>query len=211
MTDTASVQDLHNHWWWRPGWREGRTFYTWHLTLAAQPDVRRLVAHYQAALADVTGLDPIPAQWLHVTMQGLGFTDEVPQADAHAIAHAASELLADIPTPTLVFDRPVIRPEAIAFTPQPASAVHTIRTRIRQAIAQVWGADHVPENPDGYQPHLSLAYVNTPGPATAVRSALDTTTTTPATATITTASLITLERTGHLYRWQPFTTAELKR
>jgi hypothetical protein len=51
----------------------------------------------------VPGLDLVPTEGLHITMQGLGFTDEITKADAHAIAEAARPLLADVPAPTLVF------------------------------------------------------------------------------------------------------------
>lgn len=212
MTDQPeSVHNLRNHWWWRPGWREGRTFYTWHLTFATQPELHRLVTDYQTALADVPGLDLIPAKWLHITMQGLGFTDEITDTDAYTITEATGQLLADLPAPTLAFHQPVIRPEAIAFTPRPADAVRLIRARIRDAIGHVWRPDNIPENPDGYEPHLSIAYVNTPGLATTVRKALDAVSPEPANATITTASLIKLERTGHLYHWTCFAVLHLGR
>jgi hypothetical protein len=31
-----------DHWWWRPGWKHGRRFHTWHLTFDDAADVRRL-------------------------------------------------------------------------------------------------------------------------------------------------------------------------
>ncbi|MGB6162478.1 MAG: 2'-5' RNA ligase family protein [Pseudonocardiaceae bacterium] len=205
MTNQAeSIHNLRNHWWWRPGWHEGRTFYTWHLTFANQPTVHRLTTAYQGALADVPGLDLIPTEWLHITMQGLGFTDEITKADAHTIAEAVRPLLADIPAPTLVFHRPTLRSEAIALTPRPADAIRLIRARIRDAIGHVWNPNNIPETADGYEPHLSLAYVNTPISAATLRKALDTISPEPTNATLTTASLITLERTGHLYHWTPF-------
>jgi hypothetical protein len=80
---------MREHWWWRPGWRIGRCMYTWHVTFAAQPRLRDLVTVYQDALAPLPGLDPIPMQWLHLTMQGIGFTDEVSSQDIAASRHVA--------------------------------------------------------------------------------------------------------------------------
>ncbi|MCP2168040.1 2'-5' RNA ligase family protein [Goodfellowiella coeruleoviolacea] len=205
------AQELRDHWWWRPGWKPGRHFYTWHLTFAGEPALHALITTYQNALRHLPGLDLIPHDWLHLTMQGVGFVDEVSKSDAHAIAEAAQARLAALPAPTLTFDKPSIRPEAIALPPQPAEPVHHIRTAIRAAIADVWGPDRVPEQADGYQPHLSLAYVRTDGPATPVRDALSAVTPDPVQVTIHTASLIRLERANRLYRWQEFTTAALTR
>ncbi|MGH3777668.1 MAG: hypothetical protein ACRDRR_18385 [Pseudonocardiaceae bacterium] len=41
MTETA--QFMRDHWWW-PGWRVGRSSYTWHVTFDDQPAVHRLAA-----------------------------------------------------------------------------------------------------------------------------------------------------------------------
>lgn len=45
-----SAGSMRNHWWWRPGWRSGRSFYTWHITFADQPEARRLHAAYGPTL-----------------------------------------------------------------------------------------------------------------------------------------------------------------
>lgn len=42
MTET-----VHDHWWWRPGWRLGRSFYASHITFTDQPEAARLVASYR--------------------------------------------------------------------------------------------------------------------------------------------------------------------
>jgi 2'-5' RNA ligase len=114
MTGDPSRTQLRNHWWWRPGWNADRRFYTWHLTFDGQRQLHQLVASYQDALSTVAGLDLIPLEWLHLTMQGVGFTDEVSPDDAHAIAEAAAAKLAALPPVELTFQRPVIWPEANA-------------------------------------------------------------------------------------------------
>src|SRR5687767_5412913 len=90
------ADQLVNHWFWRPGWRPGRRFYTWHLTFEDQDDVHSLVMEYQSALRNVVGLDFVPPQWLHITMQGVGFVDEVSNTDIAAIADAACSHLAKL-------------------------------------------------------------------------------------------------------------------
>ncbi|MGB6163316.1 MAG: hypothetical protein WCF33_10685 [Pseudonocardiaceae bacterium] len=80
-----TVQAMRDHWWWRPGWRVGRSFYTWHMTFDDQPAAHQLAADYAHMLKDLSTLDLIPVRWLHLTMQGIGFTDEVDRADVDAI------------------------------------------------------------------------------------------------------------------------------
>jgi 2'-5' RNA ligase len=208
-----SVEEVRDHWWWRPGWRVGRRFYTWHLTFAGQTELHALVAAYQAQLAKLPGLDLVPPEWLHLTMQGLGFTDEISEQDVHAIAEVARQRLAQLPPARLSFHRATIRPsgEAIALPPEPADAVRDIRNCIRDAIADVWEANNVPEPAEGFQPHVSIAYVNAPGLAAPVYAALNRTNAEPATVAIAHATLIILDRDLHMYQWTDLRRVGLQR
>ena len=98
---SGDAERMRDHWWWRPGWRPGRRMYTWHFTFDGQTALHELVDAYQERLAGLPGLDPIPRQWLHLTTQGIGFTDEVPDADIEAIIEASRERLADVPRATV--------------------------------------------------------------------------------------------------------------
>jgi len=208
-TPPTHADAMRDHWWWRPGWRPGRQFYTWHLTFTGQQQLYDLVDAYQQALRPLPGLDLIPHQWLHLTMQGVGFTDEVTEADARRIADAASIRLAAIPVPDLAFHRPVIFPEALVLPPAPAEPVHAIRTAIRAGIADVWG--HVPERAEGFRAHLSLAYSNAASPAAPIAAALDQVRPAPVTVTVQEASLIILNRDQRMYQWQTYASAPLGR
>src|SRR5215211_568573 len=66
---------MRDHWWWRPGWSQGRSFYTWHITFDGQPGMQQLADFYAPMLANLPMLDAVPVKWLHLTMQGIGFTD----------------------------------------------------------------------------------------------------------------------------------------
>jgi len=96
MNDTAGhALTVRDHWWWRPGWRIGRRFYTFHVIFDADEvwgadELRLLMSEYRQSLAGMAGLDLIPDEWLHLTVQGVGFTDEVGAADIDAILGAAS-------------------------------------------------------------------------------------------------------------------------
>jgi hypothetical protein len=56
----------------------------------------------RARLAGLPGLDLVPGQWLHLTTQGVGFTDEVSDTDLTAITSAARTRLAAVEPPCIV-------------------------------------------------------------------------------------------------------------
>lgn len=209
MPPTHATQ-LRNHWYWRPGWNANRRFYTWHLTFEGQHQLHDLVTAYQQALRDVPGLDLIPLEWLHLTIQGVGFTDEVHPNQARAIAEEASRLLAQLPPVELTFHQPLIRSEALALTPLPAPVIVTVRDTIRRSIAAVWGVGGVPETGNRFDPHLSFAYVNTDCPADATLQALTSVNQEPVHVAVKEASFIILNRDERLYRWRTFARASFK-
>ncbi|WP_274912521.1 2'-5' RNA ligase family protein [Streptomyces sp. WZ-12] len=191
-----------NHWWWRPGWNVGRRFYTWHLTFADQPDVHRYVGAHRDALAHLPGLDPIPNRWLHLTMQGLGFTDDVDERDVQAVVDAARPRLAALPPLHLTLSQVLVSPEAVVIPAHPAHDVAAVRRALRAAIAEVWPT--VPEAEDDFRPHVSVAYSNTDAPAQPVSQAMSSVTAPPATAPIATADLIVLHRDRQMYEWETY-------
>lgn len=195
-----------DHWWWRPGWQPGSRFFTWHLTFQDAPQVYDLASRYRTALANLPGLDLVPDRWLHLTMQGLGFVDDVSEKDARAIVEAAAARLAAVRSFDLELDQPTITPEAIRWdlvSPDPASVRHAIRA----AIGDVW--PKVPEAPDSFSAHVTIAYSSSNGPTSPVSEALATIPSSPALARITQADLIILNRDHHMYEWETFAAVSL--
>jgi 2'-5' RNA ligase len=197
------ADQLTDHWWWRPGWQIGTRFYAWHInTFEDAAPLHRLAAGYQAELSRVPGLDMIPQQWLHLTMQGVGFVEDVTAAQVDDLLQAAKSRLSKLEPLKVRFHRPVIRPEAIALPPNPFAPVQEIRHTVRAAIADVFGADSVPDSADNYQPHISLAYVSTPQPASVTLDAINRVTIDPADLTISAVSLIEMHRDNRMYEWR---------
>lgn len=187
-----------NHWWWRPDWRPGRAFYTWHLTFDGQAEVHRLADAYRHALAPAEGLDLIPDRWLHLTMQGIGFVGEVPEKTVEDIVAAAERRLAALHSFGISLHAPIVDPEAILVPVQPAESVRHLRTVIRAAIGDV-----LPEVPEGddFTPHVSIAYSNAEGPAAPYAAAIADADVAPAKALITHAQLIRINRDHQMYEW----------
>ncbi len=205
----VDADEVHDHWWWRPGWEVGQRGYAWHLTFAGQTELHRLAMDYQAALAALPQVDPVPVEWLHLTMQGMGFTSDVSESEHHQLVEAVRPRLAAISAPTLTFSRSVLLPEAVALIPEPAEPVHAIRGAIRAGVAAVWGEDRVPDPDQGFRAHLSVGYVNAPGPAEPILTAMHSVSSAPAIVPIRAASLIELHRDHRVYQWQVVTEVPL--
>jgi 2'-5' RNA ligase len=182
----------------RSGWKPGRRIYTWHFTVDGQPAVHELAAAYQERLADLPGLDLIPARWLHLTTQGVGFTDEVSEAEVTAILDASTGRLEGFAPQRVTLGPARVTPEAILLDVTPAEGLAAIRRELRAATTDVLGAARLGES-DEWTPHVSVAYSNSTGPqAPYVAAVADGGT---AETVITTVELIVLGRDQHLYEW----------
>ena len=56
----ADAPELTDHWWWRPRWQVGTRYYSWHVLLDGQPELRAYAARYQEALRPFGALDLVP-------------------------------------------------------------------------------------------------------------------------------------------------------
>ncbi|WP_075743794.1 MULTISPECIES: 2'-5' RNA ligase family protein [Actinoalloteichus] len=196
-----------DHWWWRPGWRVGRSFWTWHVTFAAQPGVQALVDAYAPCFDGLGGLDPVPVEWLHLTMQGLGFTDEVEHTDVDAIVLAARRRFAEVAPFAVTVGPAGLDPETVHLPVRPAEPLIETRSVLRSAINDVW--DHVPERADGWRPHVTLAYSNVSGPAEPIADRLAAHGAHIAEVTVSALSLIELNRDHRQYEWTDVATVGL--
>ena len=205
-TNADKVKD---HWYWRPGWHVGVRFYTWHITFNDQPEVIALASGYRNALKQQSMLDVVPHQWLHLTMQGIGFVDQVDTAEVDAIVDHARRRCANLAAMDLRIGRPHVDPESIQIAVEPAGPVQKLRREIRSAIGDVWGTGRIPEPAEPYSPHMSLAYINSAGPAAPLVDAIDATPFLSADSRISACQLIILNRDNGMYVWEPYATVEL--
>ncbi|WP_234373729.1 2'-5' RNA ligase family protein [Streptomyces scabiei] len=205
---TTQPETMRNHWWWRPGWRVGRRFYTRHLSFEGQDDVHRLATEYRSALAPLGDiLTPIPDQWLHLTMQGIGFVGETKEQHVNSIVEETHTRLAVVPAFDLRIGPEVLDPEAVLLHVHPDSPVRAVRSAIREAIGD--GLGDVPEKAEGFTPHVSVAYSAGDAPAQPIAQILDDLNLTPAQARISSAGLIVIHRDNQMYEWEPFAKVSL--
>ena len=193
--------ELRNHWWWRPGWRAGRRFYTWHYTFGGEYDLHELVAVYQRALKQFSNLDLIPAKWLHLTVQGLGFVEDFDADEVNFVQQAVDAQMQQMGRIDVTFRNLVVRPEAIALPPEPIEPLRVARNAIRRGIAETLGPDKVSELGDEFQPHVSVAYVNRASDPAPVIAALDSIKPEPVKVALAGPRLIELRRDNRMYEW----------
>ena len=194
---------MRNHWWWRPGMRPGRRVDAFYLTLGHLPAARDLAAAAnRQRLAGLPGLDLVPDEWLHLTMQEVGFSDEVTGTDLAAIIGAARDGLAALAPVTVTIGPPTVVGEGIICLVTPAGALGPARDAVRAAISAARGPDRVPDPAEWsrWSPHVSLAYANADGPADAFEAALDGFTDV-ATVTVGAVDLVRFGRDRQMYEW----------
>ncbi|MBM0274798.1 2'-5' RNA ligase family protein [Micromonospora tarensis] len=202
-----NLPELTNHWYWRPGWRADRQFYTWHLTFEHQPDLHHLASHIQSELA-LAELDLVPINALHLTMQGVGFTDDVSVQDLRRIVAEARQRCAELQPLRLMLGPVDPDEEGIGLLVQPWNQVEQLRAAIREAIGAVW--QDVPEAAEDFRPHVTIAYSGTSAPAGPIRDRLTGLRhQPPVEVTVHQATLIALRRENRTYRWTTVATAPL--
>lgn len=84
-----------------------------------------------------------------------------------------------------------------------------LRSALREAIAQVWGSAAVPDNAEGFRPHVSLAYSNAAGPSDTLAARLAAHPPSSAEITVDHVSLIDLNRDQRAYEWTNVAPANL--
>jgi 2'-5' RNA ligase len=189
--------------WWRPGWRPGRRMYAWHVTFLDQPAVQDLAARARAVLRDVPRLELVPGPWLHLTVQDVGFSDEVSGDDLAAITAGARSRLAAVPAAAVTIGPARALDEGIGGDAHPAAALSPARDAVRAAIGDVWGPWRVPGQADWW-PHVSLAYASAGGQLALAADEYE-----AAAITVTEIQLILLSRDGYRYEWETLATVKL--
>lgn len=156
MTD-----EVRDHWYWRPGWRQGRSFYTWHVVFPYAPALSTLRDKYEPLLASMPELTPVPARWLHLTLQGVGFADKVSRAELDSLVSAARRRLRSVEPFGVTIGPAIVDVESLQLPVRPSHQVRQVWMALRDAITEVCGADSIPAFPD-LDPHISIGYWNRP-------------------------------------------------
>lgn len=189
--------------------------YTWHLTFEHATALHRLAAACHDRLAASDGLNLVPLRWLHLTVQDVGYVDEVPDALVDSVIEATAARLRERRPFDVAFGESVVVEESIVVLPSPAEPIYAVADAIRRGIADAVGGGSAHSGPDrahGFWPHVSLAYANRDGPARPYVAELAEVQAAAATVRIAEATLIVQDRVldpDWVYRWTVRATAPL--
>lgn len=127
-----------------------------HLYVLPDDDARSRLVAAQAQFDGVAGLPPMPAPYLHLTLQRLAqFDDELTQADLSRLGSALTEHLSGTSAFGLELGAPRNDGSAIVSTAAPSREWDALHSTVVAALAQVLPGE-LPTPP--HAPHVSLAY-----------------------------------------------------
>jgi 2'-5' RNA ligase len=190
-----------SHWWWRPGWKLGRRMYTFFVTFDEVPEImQRVTSHYASALA-VPTLDRIPPEWLHISVQGVGFVDEVSDDEIATLVKELRQRCLTIPPLRIALDGPVVAEEGVVLKVHPLDELRKLKRTIRTVLTQVRDPSKL-DGGDAFTPHLTLAYSNSTGSAAQTVQALDRLPDLPVEITLDKLRLVSLGRDRQMYEWE---------
>ena len=144
-------------------------------------------------------------------MQGLGFTDDVTEADVQAIVSAVQNRVGELDRFALQLGPADADPQGVPLAVRPWEPVISLRRAVRQGIGDVWGAARVPEPADGFRAHVTISYSNSaadPGPLREALAKLRGVP--PVETTVRHVSLIRLNRDQKTYVWETVARAALR-
>jgi 2'-5' RNA ligase len=201
---TGTIEELADHWWWRPGWRQGRHFLACHIAFPDDTPLTGLVSAYQEVLRPFPGLDLIPRQWLHLTMQGIGFVDEIDDAQRTAILGSLTRTLRLAQAPEVTFAAPTVTTEAVYLLAQPAEPLQDLKNLACRALAEAGCPNEAPAagaTARQYRPHVSIAYSSGAQAAGPISAALRHVEATPVTVRLDTVYFLEFHRDHRMYEW----------
>lgn len=203
---------MSDHWWLRPGWTPTTEYVTVHVTFDGVTSLHGFVRDYHAALWGLRGIDLVPERWLHLTMQGIAFAEEIAPATVAEIGEVARDLLAGVPSVDAVVGRPQVHRGGVICDVTPTTRLAAIRGQVRRAIGIVLGPNRVPGDEGSFWPHVSLAYAAGDVPAAGVIDALASVgPVVEPHVRIRSVDIIRLRRDGHCYVWTPLVRVPLGR
>lgn len=187
-----------NHWWWRDGWHPGARYLTWHLTFEEATSLHDAAQRAGGALREVTGVDVVPVPWLHLTMTGLGFVQDLAPSTVERIAEAGLDAATGLDVEPLVFDSLFLSEEGIALSTT-APWLQELKAREGDLVQSVGGPA---PSESQFHPHVSLAYFSREISESAVHDALDVAAIGAVVVPAPRLSLIELGRDDRVYTWR---------
>jgi len=139
--------------------RPGQVDWNFNLIFAADPDVARMAEQY-APLLNHPGLyKPVPTEWLHSTILGIGTTEMFSEAEMLAVADKVQEHVAGIKLPKFRFDSWWLLFGNVVFHISPDDELTKLYNVVVASLAEVVGMERASKTPHGrFLAHTTFAY-----------------------------------------------------
>jgi hypothetical protein len=120
------------------------------------------VRDLQAALAGLPLLNLVPVQWLHLTVQPIGWADQHSVEVLDRVAELARDVVGDMGPLEVELGPAVVKGEALVLPVHPLGVLDELRFAVTRCRGSGTGESApVPgEQADGFVPHMSIAYAN---------------------------------------------------
>jgi 2'-5' RNA ligase len=174
------------------------------VTLVGASDLHSLARRYRHVLDELPGLDVVPEPWLHLTVQGVGWSDEVTDAERARIVAGVRRSLDRMAPISAALGPAVVKGEAIVLPATPVPPLRELHSVISDEISAALGRPPLGGLSSDFLPHVSLAYSHIDADASPYAEALESVSEPAARATIRDVTLIRQERLlepERLYRW----------
>lgn len=159
MQHPTTTLPLRDHWQWRPEWASDRICVLWYLTFETAPELSRQAEEAQELLRGIATADVVPPAWLHLTLDDVGFADELLPGQVEQVLEAARTAVRDWEVPALTLGPTCPMEDAVVLQAGPSAALVTLRDLLRGATDRVLGPEAV-TGLDEFWPHVTLAYLN---------------------------------------------------
>jgi len=153
----VDVGDLADHWAWFPEWTPERPLLMWYLTFEDAPEVVGHAERVQASLRGVEALDLVPPSWLHLTLDAVGFVDDLAPEQVDGVLDATRAATSELGLPTLTLGPVTTTRTALVLRAGPQEQLAELRSRLLESTAELLVGSQV-QLRRGFSPHVSLAY-----------------------------------------------------
>jgi 2'-5' RNA ligase len=196
----SQLSRMKNHW-DRADWHPGRTGYYWYLTFDDDASaLRTMAAACQRALAANPAFDLVPLGELHMTLDRVGFDDELPEDAVADIEQRAEAAAASLEPFTMQVGPLAGSAGALSFSAAPYDRLNDLRGTLNSATSAVLG--RVTKDDDHFRPHVGIAYCNSSLPlAPIIETVRSLRSLSPVHCRVGQVSLVRLTRLDRAYRW----------
>lgn len=192
--------DLRDHWQWRPDWATERPCLMWYLTFESQPELTALTERAHTCLADVATVDLVPVQWLHLTLDEVGFVDTVPPDDVEAVVASVREAVGGWRVGPITLGPVRTMADAVVLQATSAAGLDQLCDRLRAGTTAVLDRQAA-HDPEPFWAHVSLAYVNQTAESHAVMEPLAPVASANVRVTVPRLTLAAVTRRNRHYQW----------